>query len=98
MNSSQQSRGSGCGCLSGGCAAFAVVMVILLGLIGAGGFLMYQKLREFTSAEAAPVPVYQPTPEQVQDVKNRVALFKQAISSNTDAELDLSADDLNSLV
>lgn len=78
MSADSRSRGAnGCGCLSGGCLGLVVVLVILLGGIGAVGFIFYQKAREYTSAEPVPVPVYQASPEKLREVSSRVDLFKQ---------------------
>ena len=99
MSADSRSRGAnGCGCLSGGCLGLVVVLVILLGGIGAVGFIFYQKAREYTSAEPVPVPVYQASPEKLREVSSRVDLFKKAVDANQGAELELSADDINSLI
>lgn len=89
---------TGCGCLSGGCLAFVIVILLLLGAIGAGGFLLYQKAREFTSAEAASIPVYDATPERMKEVNGRIEGFKKAVESNGEAEMELSGDDINALI
>jgi len=89
---------SGWGCLSGGCLAFLIVLLLLLGALGAVGFLLYQKAREYTSVEAASIPVFDATPERMREVNGRVEVFKKAVESNSEADLELSGDDINVLI
>lgn len=89
---------SGCGCLGGGCLAFVVVFLVLAGAVGAVGFALYQKAREYTSAEAVALPVHEASAEEIRDVTNRVEEFKKAVESNGEAVLELSGDDINTLI
>jgi hypothetical protein len=78
--------------------AFVVVMVILLGLVGAGGYIFYQKALEYTSTEAAAIPIYQTTPEKMREVNDRVDAFKKAYDANAEAQMELSGDDINAII
>jgi len=75
-----------------------VVILILLAAVGTVGLVLYQKAREFTSAEPVQVPVYQAQPDEVRQIQSRVDLFKKAVDSNSGAVLELSANDINALI
>src|SRR5262245_38104826 len=83
------------GCFFWGCLSVGILMVLLLGTMVAGFFFLRNR---FTSPESKPVPVYQSKPGQYEEVKARLQKFEEAAKAERPAQLELSADDLNTLL
>ena len=94
-----QKSGGGCGCFGTGCL-IALGVLLLLGLVvGIGGFFVAKQFREnLTADHPVPVPVFPATEAQYSAVTSRLRAFSDAIKAHQGAALELSADDLNTLV
>jgi hypothetical protein len=91
--------GGGCGCFGSGCLIVLGVLLLLGLVLGVGGFFVAKKFREnLTADHAVPVPIFPATDAQYSAVAARLRAFSNALNAHQAAALELSADDLNTLV
>lgn len=92
-------RRGGCGCFGTGCL-IVVLLLVLLGLvIGVGGYFLANKLRDdYTADHPEPVRIYPATDAQYAEVSARMKTFGEALRNKQRAALELTADDLNTLI
>ncbi len=77
-----------------------MLLFVLLGVvIGVGGYFMANKLRDdWTADHAEPVRIYPATDAQYAEVSGRMKAFGQALRNRQRAALELTAEDLNTLI
>lgn len=95
MQSSQKPKR---GCFFWGCLTLGISFLLFGSCTGFVIYQTYSIVKPYTSDKQANIPIYQSTPEEYQDVKNRIDNFLLAIKNNQTAELNLTANDLNTLV
>ena len=100
----------GLGCFARGCLILVVLSIVLAVACLAGLYWGYQRhsaivhgiywlTKTHSIAEApAPVPEFTASEEQIQAVQERWRDFEQKIQAGQQAEIELTADDLNSLI
>ncbi len=94
MSSSGEAR-KGPGCLFWGCLT---VGILALGVGGCTAFVLYsarEALLSLTVEEPAPIPVADPAPGQVDQIRQRIEDFQESDQVN---ELVLTEEDINALI
>jgi hypothetical protein len=82
------------GCLSGTACLLAILVAFLFGL-----YQLKQMLNFFTDTHPAALPAVQMTPAEIEQLKQRIENFQDAVRSGRPAEaLALSADEINALI
>lgn len=76
----------------------SVTLVSVLLLIGGVIAWLTHRTDSLTATQPAPIPVTQPSPDQLFDIQRRVEAFSVAAESGQSAEVVLTAADLNTLV
>jgi len=82
------------GCLFWGCGGFLVLAVLFL---GGAGYLLYM-LRDLTSDAPVPIPVKEVKAGEYESVRKEIGGFEKAVEEDRPAKLELSADDLNTMI
>jgi|GEM_PF-4251089 len=85
------------GCLFWGCLTLSIFFLVGGGCTTLVVRKLYLAAIPYTEEKPADLPVYQPSPEEVANLKQRIAHFRRAVEADRPAELRLSADDLNAL-
>jgi hypothetical protein len=83
------------GCFFWGCLSVLLLLVAMLVLVVVLFFVARDRL---TSPNPQPVPVYQSKPGQYEEVNARLKKFDAAAQADRPAQLELTADDLNTLL
>lgn len=91
-------RRAGMGCVAKGCLTLAVVAILLIAVTGYLSYRGVQMVRGYLSDHPANVRVYPATDEQYQAVQQKLAPFVTGLENNQRASVELTADDLNTLV
>ncbi len=90
-----KSEKQGMGCMAKGCLILLAVLLLIGGIAGFAAYTLYQK---YTSATPANIPLPPATAEQNEAIQQRIAAFGQALTKGEPAELQLSADDINTMI
>lgn len=92
----------GHGCFFWGCIISLIVSGLGLILMVGGAALLWNfannQIKQYTDTAPAPIPAVTATDTQKTEIKHRWAAFKKAVEEGKEAELVLTADDLNRLV
>lgn len=88
----------GMGCFAKGCITLVVVGILLAGLVAFAGYQGYRSISAYLAERPANIRVYPATEEQYQAVLQKMAPFANALETNRRETLELTADDLNTLV
>lgn len=91
-------RKRGLGCFLKGCLTLIVVGCLTIALVGVFFYKGYQRVRGYLANAPVAIQVYPATDEQYQAVQAKLALFLDAVATNRRATVELTADDLNTLV
>ena len=91
-------KSSGCGCLGGGCAMAAIVVLILGGALFWGAWTTWSGIKSMTSAEAKPVPTFNASDVDAASALEKVRLFNATFDAGQEAEISLSASEINTLI
>jgi hypothetical protein len=91
------------GCFFYGCIIASILVVLVMILVGVGGFIVYRLItgvvESYTATTPLELPKVEMPAEQREALKNRVDLFRKAVDAGTPAEpLVLTSDDLNALI
>jgi hypothetical protein len=90
------------GCFFYGCIFAAVGMglalLVFVALIGTSVYFINQALNEYTSPTPAEIPQVNLSEEQKKELKERWSAFKKAVEEDKDAEIVLTADEINALI
>ncbi len=89
---------SGCGCLGGGCAMAFVIFLLLGGALFWGAWSTFNGIKSMTVAEGKAIPVYTPTDLETQIALDKVKAFNTAFDAGQEAEIILSANEINTLI
>jgi len=95
---SAPARKRGLGCLGCGCLILALIVVLVLGLLGAGGYFFYTKGLEFTSTKAASIPPFNGDDGFYQGVKQKIADFDHDLKAHQSATIRLNGDEINAVL
>lgn len=94
----QPPRKRGLGCFAKGCLTLVVVGILTIALVGVFIYKSYQQVRSYLADAPVPIRIYPATDEQYQAVQAKLAPFFDAIASNHRTTVELTADDLNTLI
>lgn len=88
----------GLGCFAKGCLTLLIVGGVLIGLGIFFTYQGYQKVRGYLADQPANIRVYPATDAEYQAVEQKLAPFLQGIETNRRATVELTGDELNTLV
>jgi len=88
----------GLGCAAKGCIALVVIGIIVAAVLGVGGYVAYNYAKSFIADSPIQVPVKEVTPEQYAAIRSRFEAFGQAVQNNVESQLELTANDINSMI
>src|SRR5438270_5837816 len=89
----------GMGCFAKGCLALLIAaFVFFVGVIGVGWFVYVKTVTKLTSPTSTDIQVPQPTEQQFQNAESSVARLKEAVASNKETTVELTAADINALL
>jgi hypothetical protein len=91
----QQPAKKGRGCLFWGCLTFIILIILIIGVLAYGFYTLREKM---TSTTPRAIPVKQVAPAEYEKVQNEISAFDKASKENRPAKLELTADDLNTLI
>jgi hypothetical protein len=90
------------GCFFYGCIFAAVGMglalLVFVALIGTTLYFFNQAVNEYTSVTPAEIPQVTLSEDQKKELKDRWNAFKKAVEDDQEAEIVLTADDINALI
>jgi hypothetical protein len=87
------------GCFFYGCLGAAILFLVVASAIFLGANAARKMVREFTDDSPMKFPESKLTPEQVEQVQNRVSVFQQGLRQNQAVSpLALSAEEINALI
>lgn len=86
------------GCLFWGCLTVIIVGLLIAGIASFAGYKIYKKTLSFTSEEPVSISVYKPSQKEYESVRARVDAFRKALDEDREAELVLTAADINTLI
>ena len=78
--------------------ALVVIFFVMAGCVACGAYFLYRKVASFTAARATQIPTYPATQQEYDDVRTRLADFQTATSNDKAAKLELTANDINTLI
>jgi len=88
----------GLGCLGCGCLILVLIIIIIVALMGGAGYLTYKKVLAVTSPAPADLPSVTVTDNDYTAVKQKLADFNHDVKNHQAATLQLSADEINTLL
>jgi hypothetical protein len=88
----------GLGCLGCGCVALVLLVILFLALVGGIGYFGYAKTLSFTSTTPAAIPTFNDSDDLFQSARQKVADFDHDVKNHQAATIQLSADEINSLI
>ncbi len=92
----QKKRGWGCfGC---GCVILVVLVLLFVGLIGGLGYWGYHSAAKLTSPTPASIQTFDGGDALYQGATQKLTSFDQALQAHQPATLQLSADEINTLI
>jgi hypothetical protein len=86
------------GCLGCGCLILAVLALLVLGLAGAGGYIVYADAVTLTSSTPLAVPSFDGGDEMYNAARQKVVAFDHDLDAHQAATLQLSGDEINTLI
>ncbi len=88
------------GCLLGGCATVALLMIGLAVGTSVAGYYFYKgQISKYTSESPKELPTVEYAPDEIKEITARVESFKSTLEKgNTPPPMILTADDLNALI
>jgi hypothetical protein len=89
---------SGMGCFGCGCLILLVLLVLFLGLAGGISYWAYNKASAFTSPAASTVKTFDGGDDLYHAATQKLSDFDQASQHHQPATLQLSADEINTLI
>ena len=88
----------GMGCFGCGCLAVVVALLLLVALIAIGAYYTYNRLDALTSTTPESVPSFDGGDDVYQRTMQKVNTFSQALAQNQPGSLELTADEINTLL
>lgn len=96
--SAATSQRKGPGCLFWGCLT---VGILIAGIGGCTGFVLYSlrnMVLSLTVEEPAPLPIADPSDEQVDQIRTAIQEYQTAVESDQSGALELTAEEINALI
>ncbi len=93
-----QTRKKGHGCFFWGCLIVTIIGVFVTGIVGTCVWKIRQKALSFTSTTQAEVSVIESSQDEYEEIKERVSEFLKAVEEDRNAELSLTAQEINTLI
>jgi hypothetical protein len=93
-----QTTKQGMGCFAKFCLIVLILALIGGAALGIGSYFVVQKIKEYTSDKPSDIPIYAATSEQFQQVIQKIGLFAVAVSNNVPAQLQLNANEINTVI
>jgi hypothetical protein len=88
----------GLGCLGCGCLVLVLLVILFVGLVGGTGYLGYTKILALTTTTPAAIPSFDGGDDLYQNVLRKLADFDQDVKNHQAATIQLSADEINTLI
>jgi len=88
----------GLGCLGCGCLILALLAILLAGLVAGGAYLGYTKIVGLSSTTPAAIPSFNGSDDVYGAAKQKLADFDHDVKNHQAATIQLSADEINSLI
>ena len=89
---------SGLGCLGCGCAALALVAVLLIGLAGLMVYSIHKEALALTSTTPTDIPAFTGGPDVFNTAEQKGEAFQLDVKNHRASTLQLSGDELNALI
>jgi len=93
-----QPKKKGLGCFGCGCVVLLLLGVLTVGLTGALAYVIHSRLMEITSDTPANIATFDGGDEMYATAKQKLADFNHDQQSHQPATLQLSADEINTLI
>ena len=93
-----QARKKRHGCFFWGCLIVTIIGVFVMGIVGTCVWKIRQKALSFTSTTPAEVSVIESSQDEYEEIKERVSEFLKAVEEDRNAELSLTAQEINTLI
>ena len=91
-------RRGGMNCFAVGCIVVLVLILLGVALAVGLGYFTYNQVRNVTSSEPTAIPSFDGGDAMYQDVTKKIDAFQQAAQANQPARLELSGDEINTLI
>jgi hypothetical protein len=88
----------GMGCLGCGCLILVLILILLLGLVVGAGYFGYTKALSLTSTTIGDVPSFNGSDDVYNTAQQKVAGFAHDVENHQAATIQLSADEINTLI
>jgi hypothetical protein len=88
----------GLGCFGWGCAIVVVLVLLIGGLVAGIGYFGYSKISNLTSTAPTTVQSFDGGDATYQSALQKTNTFSQAVQQNQPATIELSADEINTLI
>jgi len=88
----------GLACFGCGCLILIILALLLLGLIGGAGYWTYHKAAKLTSPTPSTIQTFDGGDALYQGATQKLTSFDQALQQHQPATLQLSADEINTLI
>jgi hypothetical protein len=88
----------GLGCFGGGCLAVILVLLLLAALTGGIGYFTYKKGVSLTSTSPKTVQTFDGGDAVYQGAEQKLTTFNQAVQQDQPGALELTADEINTLI
>jgi hypothetical protein len=86
------------GCLGCGCLILVLLAILLVGLVVGGSYLGYQKVVGLTSTTTSAIPTFNGGDDLYNAAQQKVAAFNHDVENHQAATIQLSADEINTLI
>ncbi|MEW6355890.1 MAG: hypothetical protein AB1696_06180 [Planctomycetota bacterium] len=88
----------GRGCFFYGCLTVVVLLLLLVAIVGGTAYWGYKKLLSYTSDKPMEIPTIEATAADYEALKARIDAFTKAADQVQQAEIELTATDINTLI
>ena len=91
-------RGGGMGCFAIGCIVALILVIVAIAVVAGIGYFTYTGVSKMTSDQAAAIPSFDGGDAMYEEATNKVNAFQKAAEGNQAARLELTADEINTLI
>jgi hypothetical protein len=86
-------------CFATGCLSIAIAVILLVAIIGGGGWYLYGKaVSRFTSPQPVDIGIIQPTTADFRAAEEKLDRLRQATANNQEIVVEFTAVDFNTLI